>query len=783
MLLSILFLFFNFNSTFQSFPTFYQGDTVSVYRKISKYQKAFNIDFVDKNDELIILKNSLKLLVSQEQNELYVKPIFSLIDWIKSYLIKIKTLQVPYFVYDENSMMKFDILKTLNEIISNFSGLRNKRQDTNIIISIGKDDEYIKMNEVTGCSPELYGRNKIACLKKFLNLVKPPITNYIGTDLLSPLINILNKPITIATTSNIQEIGEMFNFRLTGPNFKEELINKLIALKIKAPTNEYKIIQNVIQRTADTTRNILFENNGNMDIVRILTEVSQNEADIRKLQEQISNNDLSEQNAKLIQLENRLSELSNKINLEQQTDLNVKLLTEISENEADIQIIKETLSNYGSLNDQKEKLTTIESSLLELTNKIESQIQTDLNSRPEYDEKLASLTAKLNELKLSEQNTDNSEVKTKFEELEKAMFNILNSNIQKTNDQNSDLLTLKNNIAEIKLSLSNSITKLNEDKTQILSFVAPLQNLKSEMDSLKLQLEAIVKDKLPISEHSTSSIPLTNEQDFIDLLNNVLFDCRNIKTLLSNSKSSIFFPSFLDEKRVGYLNIYSALQSSSFLLQWDYYDDLSYESVIIPLPICDINKCYYFSRSGYGDDMKFYDSKQCIKIVEEEYYCNYEKETISCINFIDNCEIVSSTTTFRDPLFINDTHIFIFTNKPTTIETGLFTEKLDLSTNYILSFNMNTTFFIDNIEYYADGFNQSEKLKLNKLQINTEKWSLNMYDIVIGVLGFGLSSLILTIVVALIVHKYKKQNEATPAIRINRSRIYYSASRQQTSSM
>ena len=181
--------------------------------------------------------------------------------------------------------------------------------------------------------------------------------------------------------------------------------------------------------------------------------------------------------------------------------------------------------------------------------------------------------------------------------------------------------------------------------------------------------------------------------------------------------------------------------------------------------------------------MKFYDSKQCIKIVEEEYYCNYEKETISCINFIDNCEIVSSTTTFRDPLFINDTHIFIFTNKPTTIETGLFTEKLDLSTNYILSFNMNTTFFIDNIEYYADGFNQSEKLKLNKLQINTEKWSLNMYDIVIGVLGFGLSSLILTIVVALIVHKYKKQNEATPAIRINRSRIYYSASRQQTSSM
>ena len=46
------------------------------------------------------------------------------------------------------------------------------------------------MTEVPGCSPELYGRNKIACLKKFLNLVKTPISKYIGTDLLNPLINI-----------------------------------------------------------------------------------------------------------------------------------------------------------------------------------------------------------------------------------------------------------------------------------------------------------------------------------------------------------------------------------------------------------------------------------------------------------------------------------------------------------------------------------------------------------------------------------------------------------------
>ena len=92
MLLSIFF-FLTFNSAFQSFPSFYQGDPVSIYKTISKYQQSFSLDFLDKTDELITLKNSLKLLVSQENDEIYIKPLFSLLNWIKNYFIKIKTLQ------------------------------------------------------------------------------------------------------------------------------------------------------------------------------------------------------------------------------------------------------------------------------------------------------------------------------------------------------------------------------------------------------------------------------------------------------------------------------------------------------------------------------------------------------------------------------------------------------------------------------------------------------------------------------------------------------------------
>jgi len=71
--------------------------------------------------------------------------------------------------------------------------------------------------------------------------------------------------------------------------------------------------------------------------------------------------------------------------------------------------------------------------------------------------------------------------------------------------------------------------------------------------------------------------PLSNEQDILDLLNNAIFDCRNIETLLSNSKSSIFLPSILDDKHISSISI-SALQPDSFFLQWDYYDDLFYEN-------------------------------------------------------------------------------------------------------------------------------------------------------------------------------------------------------------
>ena len=220
-----------------------------------------------------------------------------------------------------------------------------------------------------------------------------------------------------------------------------------------------------------------------------------------------------------------------------------------------------------------------------------------------------------------------------------------------------------------------------------------------------------------------------------------------------------------------------------FFLQWDYYDDLFYENLIIQLPICDENRCYYFSKNGFGNETGFYDSGRCTYIVENEYYCNFKKEKMFCAEYKHDCEIVKSTMTFNDPLVLNDTHTLLFTKNPTIIKSDLFIEKLDLLTNYIVSFNLNTTFFINNMEYDADGFDQKEQIKLTKLMMMEKHfWTLNIYNIIAGIAIFSLTSLIIIFTTILAVKKCKKQNENT-AIRINRSRIYYSASRQQTSSL
>ena len=87
----------------------------------------------------------------------------------------------------------------------------------------------------------------------------------------------------------------------------------MIGIRENIPTNEYTgLIKNINDQTVDTFPNTESDDNG-VSLLQILTEVSQNEADIRKLQNQVSDTDFNEQKQKLSQLENRLSEPTNSV--------------------------------------------------------------------------------------------------------------------------------------------------------------------------------------------------------------------------------------------------------------------------------------------------------------------------------------------------------------------------------------------------------------------------------------------------------------------------------------
>ena len=106
--------------------------------------------------------------------------------------------------------------------------------------SIVENGGYIEKSNIVGCSdPAAYRKNRVSCLKKYLKLVKKPTTEYVGVDLIDPLISFLNNRVPILNAKDIEDFATIFGFTLRSPNKLEELLNKVIALKSKIPTPLY----------------------------------------------------------------------------------------------------------------------------------------------------------------------------------------------------------------------------------------------------------------------------------------------------------------------------------------------------------------------------------------------------------------------------------------------------------------------------------------------------------------------------------------------------------------
>ena len=283
---------------------------------------------------------------------------------------------------------------------------------------------------------------------------------------------------------------------------------------------------------------------------------------------------------------------------------------------------------------------------------------------------------------------------------------------------------------------------------------------------MRLKLTVLERENsngIPTENNSQNVHELVKLALLVDTINKLIMECENIKLLLNKPKESKFLPYILKYAQIKYV-YFSTLNPNIFVIDWDYYDDITEQFMITPLPICTMKQCHIYTNTGFGfgNDTKVFDQTKCVKIIQNEYFCKNEKETMNCPEYLKSCDIVK-TVSFQLPKMVNETHLYLFTSSQTTI----MSIDLPLYANILISLNKDTTFVVNNIEFFAA-----------ELKLEDSLWSVEIYYTLVGLLGFGLSTLIITIVTVIVV-KYKKHKQRI-LVRINKSRVYFDPNTDET---
>jgi len=749
----VLFIF----SIVDTFPTFSSSELVKVYTKVSKFKQLISIDFLNNKDDLVMIKVSLEQIFTNSLDRNRISILFQLINWITQYFDRLGKSNTQNTPSDE-PIKEFKIYEELSKATLEYFDNRQRR-DGEFMDSIGENGGYIEKSKIVGCSdPAAYRKNRVSCLKKYLKLVKKPTTEYVGIDLIDPLISFLNKRVPILNAKDIEDFAAIFGFTLRSPNKMEELLNKVIALKTKIPTPLYMELYEI-----QNNINPISENPSTVNERGVPSSETTNQ--------NLPDTSHTNQGSTYIGSDTQGSTTStnNLENLQTEDDRFGFLLTEIQENEKDIRTLT---ANFRNLENAaaKESLLLLENKLLALSHKIESKLSNDNYNEEDFSTKLLLLTRKLDELDITGSTQGNEQLKSKLEELEKNLTLMLEKNQLKNTEQNENLIMLKNDVDNIKLALSNSITMFNDERNKLQTFLAPLHKLSNDVENMRLKLTVLERENsngIPTENNSQNVHELVKLALLVDTINKLIMECENIKLLLNKPKESKFLPDILKYAQIKYV-YFSTLNPNIFVIDWDYYDEITEQFMITPLPICTMNQCHIYTNTGFGfgNDSKVFDQTKCLKIIQNEYFCKNEKETMNCPEYLKSCDIVK-TVNFQLPKMVNETHLYLFTSGQTTI----MSIDLPIYANILISFNKDTTFVVNNIEFFAAEFDQEEQIKITHLKLEDTLWSVEIYYTLVGLLGFGLSTLIITIVTVIVV-KFKKRKQRK-LVRVNRSRVYF----------
>ena len=227
-------------------------------------------------------------------------------------------------------------------------------------MSIVSDDAsnrqfFLDKNIVIGCiSIEAYKRNKVVCLKKYINLVLQPIHLYIGTYLLIA-IHAVSKQLAAFSNEDIIYFSNKLNFQTDTNNLKLKFTENLEFMINSFPSQEYINLKQLHDLNQETPEVLGLQGNENLinklNILetsfiefrrKIIVEIQENEDGVNKVLSDLSLIKPSLNNKNLEILQNKIESLDIQINniisrLDSFPEMSLieKALFEIQENELD----------------------------------------------------------------------------------------------------------------------------------------------------------------------------------------------------------------------------------------------------------------------------------------------------------------------------------------------------------------------------------------------------------------------------------------------------------------
>ena len=687
------------------FPTIFQKQTVTVYEGLEKNELVFEIDLFESHLQPFVIDMSM----ATESN--LRDSLFENLNFI---LQTIDGLPIKDSLDEFEIRKKFAFKEKLLGIL--YSKDRNVRQtlpnDNYVGVSIISDDTsdifqmFLNKTNVIGCSSnDAYRRNKVVCLKKYVNLVLKPTHFYIGTDLLTA-IHAVSKQLAIFSNEDIVYFSNKLDFPVDPNNLKLNFSDNIEFLINNFPSQEYVKLQ---QSNFENPKVLGLQENENL----------------RDKLDFLETNFIIFQNMISV-LESRLAEIPD-------ASLLRSIISEISENEDDINKVLNDLSlinsslSIGNLENLRIKIDSFENqintiitklnsfpdmSLIEnrfillesvVNNKIDVVGATphqDLNflktSFINFQNKISVLESRLNEIpNASLFRSIISEISENEDGLNKVLndLSLINSSLSIGNLEN-----LRNRIDFFEIKMNTIITKLNSFPDMSL------------LENRFVSLESAVSNRIDL----VGATPHQDLNNFKETLFNLYTMSIEVIHLLKFSDSLPYFPSshFIQD-------IVIEKRNNQIFVSWLNYKTKVSGKEFKPIPICNQNYCYTFANEMIKVNESWIFKDNCHSISYSTYFCQKSIESFDCEYADETCEKKNVLSLSIQPSivrFLNASHLFVFSKSDFIINNDLYLKM----TNYIISFNESTDITVVKKTYSLIKFAQQGKSQILSFKLENE---------------------------------------------------------------